>query len=394
MEIQLQTTKTFMDIADGSRIVLLQGGTRSGKSYASIQFLIVKALEEPNQTISIVRKSFPSLRISALRDFKQIMRDLDIWDEDNWRASENAYTFHNGSMIEFLSTQDSERRKGTKRDWLFIDEVTELDYSDYFQLTIRTTKKIILAFNPNISANHWLFEQVQTHPECETYVSTYLDNPWLEDELVKEIELLRETSPSYWRIYGLGEIGIVDGLIFDNINVISEIPEEAELLGYGMDFGFTQDPSTLIALFKVDGGILYDEIFYLKGLLTNEIGALIKEAYGIHGKAQVIADSAEPRIIEEIFRMGINIKPCVKGPDSIMQGIDVMKQHKLFVTKKSANMINEFYGYTWAKDKEEKLTNKPDPRAMDHCLDAARYVSSWMLSSKKRNHGKYTIKIM
>ena len=383
-----------MDIADGSRIVLLQGGTRSGKSYASIQFLIVKALEEPNQTISIVRKSFPSLRISALRDFKQIMRDLDIWDEDNWRASENAYTFHNGSMIEFLSTQDSERRKGTKRDWLFIDEVTELDYSDYFQLTIRTTKKIILAFNPNISANHWLFEQVQTHPECETYVSTYLDNPWLEDELVKEIELLRETSPSYWRIYGLGEIGIVDGLIFDNINVISEIPEEAELLGYGMDFGFTQDPSTLIALFKVDGGILYDEIFYLKGLLTNEIGALIKEAYGIHGKAQVIADSAEPRIIEEIFRMGINIKPCVKGPDSIMQGIDVMKQHKLFVTKKSANMINEFYGYTWAKDKEEKLTNKPDPRAMDHCLDAARYVSSWMLSSKKRNHGKYTIKIM
>ncbi len=394
MEIQLQTTKTFMDIADGSRIVLLQGGTRSGKSYASIQFLIVKALEEPNQTISIVRKSFPSLRISALRDFKQIMRDLDIWDEDNWRASENAYTFHNGSMIEFLSTQDSERRKGTKRDWLFIDEVTELDYSDYFQLTIRTTKKIILAFNPNISANHWLFEQVQTHPECETYVSTYLDNPWLEPELVKEIELLRETSPSYWRIYGLGEIGIVDGLIFDNINVISEIPEEAELLGYGMDFGFTQDPSTLIALFKVDGGILYDEIFYLKGLLTNEIGALIKEAYGIHGKAQVIADSAEPRIIEEIFRMGINIKPCVKGPDSIMQGIDVMKQHKLFVTKKSANMINEFYGYTWAKDKEEKLTNKPDPRSQDHCLDAARYVSSWMLSSKKRNHGKYTIKIM
>jgi phage terminase large subunit len=394
MEIQLQTTKTFMDIADGSRIVLLQGGTRSGKSYASIQFLIVKALEEPNQTISIVRKSFPSLRISALRDFKQIMRDLDIWDEDNWRASENAYTFHNGSMIEFLSTQDSERRKGTKRDWLFIDEVTELDYSDYFQLTIRTTKKVILAFNPNISANHWLFEQVQTHPECETYVSTYLDNPWLESELVKEIELLRETSPSYWRIYGLGEIGIVDGLIFDNINVISEIPEEAELLGYGMDFGFTQDPSTLIALFKVDGGILYDEIFYLKGLLTNEIGALIKEAYGIHGKAQVIADSAEPRIIEEIFRMGINIKPCVKGPDSIMQGIDVMKQHKLFVTKKSANMINEFYGYTWAKDKEEKLTNKPDPRSDDHCIDAARYVSSWMLSSKKRNHGKYTIKIM
>lgn len=394
MEIQLQTTKTFMDIADGSRIVLLQGGTRSGKSYASIQFLIVKALEEPNQTISIVRKSFPSLRISALRDFKQIMRDLDIWDEDNWRASENAYTFHNGSMIEFLSTQDSERRKGTKRDWLFIDEVTELDYSDYFQLTIRTTKKIILAFNPNISANHWLFEQVQTHPECETYVSTYLDNPWLEDELVKEIELLRETSPSYWRIYGLGEIGIVDGLIFDNINVISEIPEEAELLGYGMDFGFTQDPSTLVALFKVDGGILFDEVFYLKGLLTNEIGALIKEAYGIHGKAQVIADSAEPRIIEEIFRMGINIKPCVKGPDSIMQGIDVMKQHKLFVTKKSANMINEFYGYTWAKDKEEKLTNKPDPRSLDHCLDAARYVSSWMLSSKKRNHGKYTIKIM
>lgn len=394
MEIQLQTTKTFMDIADGPRIALLCGGTRSGKTYASIQYLIVKALENSNTTISIVRKSFPSLRISALRDFKSIMKELNIWDDERWRASENTYEFKNGSMIEFLSTQDSERRKGSKRDYLMIDEVTECDYSDYFQLSIRTTKKIILAFNPNVSPHHWLFEQVETHPECEKFISTYLDNPWLEDDLVREIELLRETSPSYWKIYGLGQIGIVDGLIFDNVNVMSEIPEEAELLGYGLDFGFTQDPSSLVALFKIDDGILYDEIFYLKGLLTNEIGSLIKEAFEMHGRAQVIGDSAEPRLIEEIFRMGINIKPCIKGADSIMQGIDVMKQHKIFVTKTSKNLINEFYSYSWEKDKDDKLTNKPDPRSLDHGLDAARYISSWMLSTKKRNHGQYTIRIV
>ena len=232
MQLNIKTSRTFTDILHGPRIVILQGGTRSSKSYSAVQYLIVKALEEPGLMISIVRKSFPSLRISALRDFKEIMNSFGIWDEDKWKASENTYFFDNDSMIEFLSVQDSERRKGTKRDILFIDEANELEYEDYFQLFIRTTEKTILAYNPSFPPQtHWITQQVHTHPESQVYISTYEDNPFLEDSIVEEIERLRETSPSYWTVYGTGQFGMVEGLIFDNFSTIDYIPDDAELLG-------------------------------------------------------------------------------------------------------------------------------------------------------------------
>ena len=394
MELNIKTSKTFSDIYNGGRIICLQGGTRSGKSYSAVQYCIVRALESKGIMISIVRKSFPSLRISALRDFKHIMNELGIWEEDRWKASENTYFFDNGSMIEFLSVQDSERRKGTKRDILLVDESNELDYEDFFQLFIRTTEKTILAYNPSFPPQtHWITQQVHTHPEASVVISTYNDNPFLEDAIVAEIERLRDTSPSYWTVYGTGEFGMVEGLIFDNFSTIDYIPEEAELIGYGCDFGFTADPSTLVALYRDGEGIYLDEIFYMNGLLTNEIANLIRGAYEVHGRAQVIADSAEPRMIEELFRSGINIKPAVKGKDSIVTGIDIMKQHKIFITKRSQNMIDEFYSYQWLKDKADNLTNQPDPRSKDHAIDAARYVCSFMLSQKKKNYGTYTLSI-
>ena len=204
MELKIKTSKTFTDILSGPKIVILQGGTRSGKSYSAIQYLIVKALEDDGSTISVVRKSFPSLRISTLRDFRSIMKELDLWDESNWYASENQYTFSNGSTIEFLSVQDGERRKGTKRDYLFVDEANELDYDDMFQLFIRTTTKTILAYNPSFPTNHWIYTQMITHPEAQRIISTYMDNPFLDDNIVQEIERLKDTSPSYWKTYGLG----------------------------------------------------------------------------------------------------------------------------------------------------------------------------------------------
>ncbi len=394
MQLNIKTSRTFTDILHGPRIVILQGGTRSGKSYSAVQFLIVKALEESNLMISIVRKSFPSLRISALRDFKEIMKGFGIWDEDKWKASENTYFFDNGSMLEFLSVQDSERRKGTKRDILFIDEANELDYEDYFQLFIRTTDKTILSYNPSFPPQtHWITQQVHTHPESQVYISTYNDNPFLEDSIVKEIERLKDTSPSYWTIYGTGEFGMSEGLIFDNFQTIRDIPEEAELLGYGLDFGYTADPTSMVALFKFEGGIILDEIFYMRGLLTNQITNMIRGAYNMYGNSVVIADSAEPRTIDEVFRMGVNIKPCVKGKDSIINGIDIMKQHKIFITKNSTNLLEEFYSYQWMKDKANNIINQPDQRSNDHAIDAARYVCSWMLSQKKKNYGTYTLSL-
>jgi len=394
MELKIRTTRSFTDILYGPRITILQGGTRSGKSVASIQYLIVKALEEPNKQISIVRKSFPSLRISALRDFKEQMNSLNLWEETNWRASENSYFFDNGSMIEFLSVQDSERRKGTKRDILYIDEANELDYEDYFQLFIRTTEKVILSYNPSFPPQgHWITQHVHTHPEAQIYISTYLDNAFLEDSIVSEIERLRETSPSYWTVYGTGQFGMSEGLIFDNFQIVDYISEDAELLGYGIDWGYSNDKTAMVALLRSPEGIYLDEMFYHSGLLTNQIGDLIKESFEIHGRAVVIGDSSEPRTIEEIFRMGINIKPASKGKDSIINGIDLMKQHKMFITKASKNLIDELYSYQWLKDKANNLTNEPDPRSPDHAIDAARYISSFMLSQKKKNFGTYSLSI-
>ncbi len=394
MDLKIKTTRSFTDILYGPRITILQGGTRSGKSIASIQYLIVKALEEPNKQISIVRKSFPSLRISALRDFKEQMNSLNLWESTSWRASENSYLFDNGSMIEFLSVQDSERRKGTKRDILYIDEANELDYEDYFQLFIRTTEKVILSYNPSFPAQtHWITQHVHTHPEAEIYISTYLDNAFLEDTIVNEIERLKKTSPSYWTVYGTGQFGMSEGLIFDNFQIVDYISEDAELLGYGIDWGYSNDKTAMVALLRSPEGIYLDEMFYHSGLLTNQIGDLIKESFDIHGKAVVIGDSSEPRTIEEIFRMGINIKPASKGKDSIINGIDLMKQHKMFITKSSKNLIDELYSYQWLKDKANNLTNEPDPRSPDHAIDASRYISSFMLGGQKKNYGRYTISI-
>ena len=392
MELKIQTSKTFLDLLNNDRIAILQGGTRSGKSYSAIQYLITKALEDSGIAVSIVRKSFPSLRISALRDFKTILKEWGIWEEDNWYASENSYTFDNGSVIEFLSVQDSERRKGTKRNYLFIDEANELNYEDYFQLSIRTTDKIILAYNPSFATNHWIFTQVLTHPEAKRYVTTFLDNPFLDENIAKEIERLKDTSPSYYKIYGLGLEGVVEGLIFDNVEVIDIIPDTAELMGYGIDFGYTNDPTALVALWKTEDGILFDEICYMKGLLSNQIANFIKAAYNQWGRKEVIGDSADPRLIEEIFRNGINIKPCIKGPDSILAGIDTMKQHKIYLTKKSENMVNEFYSYTFKKDKNEVFLNEPVD-TNNHALDACRYISTFKLSNKRKNYGSYTISV-
>lgn len=392
MELKIQTSKTFLDLLNNERIAILQGGTRSGKSYSAIQYLITKAIENSGVLISVVRKSFPSLRISAMRDFKSILKEWEIWDDNNWYASENSYTFDNGSSIEFLSVQDSERRKGTKRNYLFIDEANELNYEDYFQLSIRTTDKIILAYNPSFPTNHWIFQQVLTHPEAQRYITTYRDNPFLDDTLVKEIERLEQTSPSYWKVYGLGLEGVVEGLIFDNVEVVDIIPENAELMGYGVDFGYTNDPTALIALWKTEEGILFDEICYMRNLLSNQIANFIKAAYNQWGRKEVIADSSDPRLIEEIFRNGINIKPAVKGPDSILAGIDTMKQYKIFLTKKSDNLIDEFYSYTFKKNKNEEFLNEPVD-TNNHAIDACRYVSMFKLSNKRKSYGSYTISI-
>jgi phage terminase large subunit len=389
MELNINTSKTYRDIESSKRICILQGGTRSSKSYSALQWLLVRALTEPNIVISVVRKSFPSMRVSIMRDWQTILKELGIWSDDEWSATEHIYTFDNGSMVEFMSIDNSEKRKGSSRDYLFVDECNELSREDWFQLFIRTRKKSIVAYNPSFGTTNYIFTEIHTHPESDLYISTYKDNPFLERQIIEEIERLQFVNPEYYKIYGLGLPGNNIGTIF-SADLVEVIPDEAEFVAFGMDFGFVNDPTTLVAVYKWRQNLYFEELLYKKGLVTSDI---INELKRLEVERNPIwGDSAESRLIEEIYRAGINIKPVKKGKDSIRMGIDIMHQHKLHILKSSMNIVKEFSEYVWTVDKNGNFENVPVDYA-NHAIDAIRYVCMEQLNQKKINAGKYAISI-
>jgi len=389
MELNINTSKTYRDLEKSRRICILQGGTRSGKSHSTLQWLLVRALTEANTIISIVRKSFPSMRVSIMRDWIMILKDLGIWSDEQWSATEHIYTFDNGSIVEFMSIDSSEKRKGSARDYLFVDECNELSQEDYFQLFIRTRKKTIIAYNPSFGTNHYIFNEIQTHPEADLYISTFRDNPFLEKQLIEEIQRLKEINPEYYKIYGMGLPGNNVGTIF-SINIIDEVPENAEFVAFGMDYGFSVDPTTLIAVSKLDKDLYIEELIYKKGMVTKDIIDELKR-FQIE-RNEIWGDSSEGRLIEEIYRSGFNIKPVKKGKDSVRLGIDLMQQYRLNVTKGSINTIKEFSEYVWMVDKNGNFENIPVDYS-NHSIDAIRYVVMERLNAKKIQAGKYSISV-
>jgi phage terminase large subunit len=389
MELNITTSKTYRDIDESKKICILQGGTRSSKSYSALQWILVRCLMEANIVVSVVRKSFPSMRVSIMRDWQTILKDLEIWDDNNWSATEHIYTFDNGSMVEFMSIDSSEKRKGSARDYLFIDECNELSREDYFQLFIRTRKKTIIAYNPSFGTNHYIFNEIQTHPESSLYVSTFLDNPFLEKSIIDEIERLKYVNPEYYKIYGLGLPGNNVGTIF-SAELVEVIPDEAEFVAFGMDFGFSIDPTTLVAVYKWRENLYFEELLYKKGLVTSEIVAELNQLDV--ERNPIWGDSAEGRLIEEIYRAGYNIKPVRKGKDSIKMGIDIMHQHKLHILKSSVNIVREFSEYVWTVNKNGDFENIPVDYS-NHAIDAIRYVCMEQLNQKKIQAGKYALSI-
>lgn len=389
-ELKIQATTVFQNNWDAStRYVVNIGGSRSTKTYSILQLLIVKALESTEPlVISIVRKSLPALRISVMRDFFNILRSLDLYDAELHNKTENTYQL-NQSMVEFFSIDDAQKRRGTKRDILFVNEANELDWEDFFQLQIRTTTQIFLDFNP--SETFWYNDQIQPREDVTTIHSTYKDNPYLNDDQVNEIERLQYTDKQYYQIYALGQFAGSFDRIYQYIP-IDDIPTNvAKLVALGMDFGFTNDPTTLVEVWK-DGrdGIYLNELIYEQGLTNGDIAALLGQ-YGVDKYIEIIADSAEPKSIEEIRRFGFNIKPAQKGPDSVNNGIDILKRHVIHVTKQSINLIKELNNYKWFTDKNNNKLNKPVDM-FNHALDAVRYVALNKL--KVSNQGNYNISIM
>jgi phage terminase large subunit len=383
-KIDIQTTITYGHIQNAkSRVTQHIGGTRSGKTYAVLQWLLVQMISNDGLNVTVVRKTIPSLKRTVIKDFIDILKGLEIWHEEDYNGTDRIWKYFN-SNIQFISTDDAEKLRGIKSDILFIDEASEIDEESYFQLSIRTTGRIILAYNPTVSPYHWL-RQMQ---DCERYVTTYKDNTFLPKELVYAIEELEIKNPKYWKIYGKGEFAPNERAIFV-FNVVDSI--DADFIGFGIDFGFSSDPTALVAVYKNSDTIFLEELIYEKGMVTKDIGDRLR-SLDITKQEEIWADSAEPRLIEELYRMGFNIKPVVKGKDSIKFGISVMQNWNISILKSSQNLINEMYAYQYAQDKYGYVTDVPEG-GLDHLIDAARYCCMMKLSQQAQNKGKYAITI-
>jgi phage terminase large subunit len=385
MNLEINSTITYTN-QDGSptRVTHHIGGTRSGKTYALLQWIIVKCLEN-KEDVTIVRKTIPSLKRTVIKDFKDIMESMGIWNENDFNQTDRVYTFYTGSSIQFVSTDMPEKLRGLKSSILWLEEANEIDSESYFQLQIRTTGPIILSYNPTISPMHFIREM----QDCTRYFTTYKNNPYLERTVVKAIEELQRTNPKAWKVYGLGEYVSNEKAIF-TFNSVEWIPNESEFVAYGLDYGYSNDPSALVSVWKHNGEIFLLEHFYEKGLTTSDLDKKLKEI--VQGREEIWADSSEPRLNDELYKLGYNVKPVVKGKDSINFGIQVMNNYKINIPKACQNLTNEFYSYEWDTDRFGKQLDKPVDY-MNHAIDATRYVFMMKLSNVATAKGKYVISI-
>lgn len=369
----IQTTRVYAEIQsaidNGYTTVSLQGSSRSSKTYNTLIWLVVYCLTHPYTRLSIVRATLPALKGSVYVDFKEILLRLGVWDDRAMNKSDMIYTFGNGSWVEFFSTDNEQKLRGRKRDILFVNEANELSFIEWQQLKMRTTKYTILDYNPSFSDEHWICGVNSDHRTYH-FISTYKDNPFLEQTIIDEIESLRNKNQSLWQVYGLGMQAVVEGLIFRDVEYIEDIPPYVRKRWRGMDFGFTNDPTAIVTV-GVDGDNLYiDEVAYATQMLSGDIIRTLKAQAE---QLEVIAESADPRLIQEIYRAGINIHPVKKFAGSIDAGIQKMLQYKLHITKRSTNIIKEQKNYTYRQDKEGKWLNEPID-AYNHTMDAVRYV--------------------
>lgn len=342
----------------------LQGSSRSAKTYSVVQFLCLFCFNYAGTTVSIIRAGMPSIKRTVYRDFKDIMLNFGWWDDKCMNKSEFVYTFPNGSWIEFFSTDNEQKVRGSKRKILFVNEANELSFIEWQQLQMRTTEFSILDYNPSFSEDHWI-NQVNEEKSTYWFISTYKDNPFLEPKVIAEIESLKWKNPSLWRIYGLGLRAIVEGLVFENVVIDDYVPIQAKRYRYiGMDFGYANDSTAIVEVMLYGNNIYLNEVCYKTHMLTDEIIATLKD---IEGRPEIISESADPRLVDEIYNAGLDIKPVKKFAGSINAGIMKMQQYKIHVTSKSLNLRKEFNNYTWRQDKEGKWLNEPIDM-WNHCF--------------------------
>lgn len=378
-------TTAFKKIAGlDKRIRIIQGGTSAGKTVAILLLLLEYATANPNQLITVAAVNYPHLRRGALRDFKNILDENNYWSyyKIEHNKAESTFTFFNGSVVEFVALNEFTAR-GARRDVLFINEANLITYETYQQLEVRTRVFAIIDFNP--TSEFWAHTELLAKQDVDFIVVTYKDNEALDENIIKSIES-RKDNKNWWRVYGMGEIGELEGLVYSGWQMVTEIPETAELLGYGLDFGYTNDPTAIVAVYKSGERFILDEVCYRTGMFNDDIVRVIKQ----NGLDNVlgVGDSSEPKSIDEIARAGCVIKGADKTSRDANKtynqwAISKIQEMKISYTANSRNIQREYLSYMWAVDRTGKTLNVPQD-GQDHCMDAVKYKLIDMISPRQQ----------
>ena len=382
--MKISTTVVFEELIKsdelGKRIVVAQGGARSGKTFNILIYWISKLLQEENKTLSIVRKTLPALKNSVLKDLVTVLELFGVYDPRNFHKQEGYYQLGTNT-INWFSVDEPQKLRGAKRDYLYCNEANELRLEDWNQLIFRTSDKVICDLNPS-ELSSWVYE-LEKRDDCYYFKTSYKDNPFVDENIIKELEALKDKDENLYRIYTLGEKGIATTLVFNKWNTIEKIPEYAKLLGYGVDWGYN-DPSTLIGVYQNGDELYFKELLYVKNLTIQDFIYRIKQTK-VSSTDSIWADSASPQSIEEIRREKFNIKAVNKK--SILHGIDLIRRHKVFITTDSSNILKEFQSYKWKTDKDGNLLDAPEDKD-NHTIDSIRYVLESTIANKPK---KFTV---
>lgn len=369
---------------DKNRFIINVGGSRSSKTYSLCQLLIIHCLNNPKTIVSIVRKTFPTLRATVYRDMVEILREMNIYQENAHNKTENIYNFENGSYIQFFSCDDEQKLRGRQHDIVWCNEANELDFEDFQQLNMRTTGKMIFDFNPSD-----LFSWLNTLLERDNAVkihSTYKDNPFLNDNQINEIEALKDVDENYYKIYALGLPATAKSTIFTHWKQISSIPEKAKAnYKYGLDFGYTH-PSAITKIYQFENEFYVEEILYEAKLTAQDLVARLPQL-GISKSDEIYADYARPEMIADIRKAGYNIKEANK---SVKEGIDWIKSNQLFILDTSVNLIKELKTYKY-KTNGDQVLEEP-VKANDDLCDSTRYGCIAFKKNTKWDYDIITVK--
>lgn len=364
----VQTTAVRKLLSLKTRIKGIAGGTSASKTISILQILINKAQTDKTPTLtSVTSESVPHLKRGAMRDFINIMQEHGYFKDGAWNRTDFIYTFETGSRIEFFSLDMPHKVRGPRRDRLFINEANNIPKETYDQLEVRTKEEIWLDWNP--TREFWFYTDLMGKPDVSFLILTYKDNEGLDEAIVRSIES-RKDNKAWWTVYGEGNLGEVEGKIYKDWAIIDEIPHEARLDARGLDFGYSQDPAALCSIYYYNGGYIVDEEFVRVGMLNRQIADVINNLKSPH--TMVVADSAEPKSIDEMREYGVSIVGSQKGQGSVNQGIQWVQAQKISLTKRSTNFIKAYRNYMWQTDKDGNILDKPDHYLSD-AMDALRY---------------------